>query len=156
MTTFSRAIANGALAKLTTLDLEYNNISDTGMQAFSTAIAKGALAKLESLNLHGNAIGDPGLIAFASVCASDKALKNLKKLVISRNKIGHSGIIFLSNTIQLIASLEVLVVNDGSLGAKHKQLRDACSANGIELIVFGATPTSPSYYPYDSDSDGSW
>jgi len=42
----------------------------SGIQAFSTALAGGALAQLTTLELCNNKIGDPGLTALASACAS--------------------------------------------------------------------------------------
>eukprot|EP00966_Prymnesium_polylepis_P190044 4404142-Prymnesium_polylepis.1 len=54
MKTFSAALASGAMAKVTLLNLGANKIGDGGMNTFSTALASGAMAKLESLDLSGN------------------------------------------------------------------------------------------------------
>ena len=101
----SLAIASGSLGKLELLDLDHNNIGNTGMKTLCEAISSGALANLKALGLEHNNIGDAGLTAFAGA-------------------IGASG---------ALASLKTLYVDDGPLGTEHPALKAACQERGIRL-----------------------
>ena len=76
MIAFSNAISSGALANLYHLDLEENQISDTGMVAFAHAIKPtpanpmGSIGNLEGLYLNNNQISDAGMTAFSSAVTS--------------------------------------------------------------------------------------
>eukprot|EP00966_Prymnesium_polylepis_P289518 6687367-Prymnesium_polylepis.1 len=54
MTSFSTALASGAMAQLTELYLDNNQIGDEGMNTFSMALASGAMAKLKVLDMREN------------------------------------------------------------------------------------------------------
>ena len=58
MIKFSEALATGALANVTTLNLAANQITDKGTEAFSAALATGAMAHLNDLYLSSNPISD--------------------------------------------------------------------------------------------------
>eukprot|EP00966_Prymnesium_polylepis_P041528 963996-Prymnesium_polylepis.1 len=65
MDSFSTALASGAMAQLTNLELQGNQIGDEGMASFSTALASGAMANLKTLYMGAN----PGNItAVKEVC----------------------------------------------------------------------------------------
>ena len=75
-------LSSGALDKLQILDLNLNQIGDSGLSALATVLTpgpsgKGALASLKELELGGNQIGDDGLKALAEACAS-RALDKLQ------------------------------------------------------------------------------
>jgi len=63
-------IASGALANLTKLYLNENQIGDEGIKVFSSALASGALANMTGLRLGGNWIGDAGIKIFSETVAS--------------------------------------------------------------------------------------
>ena len=90
MTIFATALASGALAQLTHLNLDKNEIGDDGMHSLSDALSKGALANLKELELYSNKIGDKGLEAFAGAL-SKGALSNLVNLSLYKNSIGDEG-----------------------------------------------------------------
>ena len=75
------------------------------MQSFSSTIASGVLPNLSYLDFSGNQIGNAGIEAFASAVAGGA-----------------------------LASLLTLTVDDGTLGAEHPQLKDACEARGIGYL----------------------
>ena len=80
---------NGSIhhAKLHTLDLGFNNMSDDGCVALVVhAISRNF--NLKSLHLSGNIISDKGAIALASVIVSGCGLE---KLYLAVNKIGSDG-----------------------------------------------------------------
>ena len=78
------------------LNLEGNQIGDTGMISLADALGKGALAALETLDLRLNAIGDAGMSALAKAITPGPngkgALPQLGKLFLGSNKIGDSGL----------------------------------------------------------------
>ena len=75
-TALTFAHEKGALAQLTSLDLDRNQIGDVGIAALADAVGKGALAHCTSLLLGDNRIGDAGLSSLAAA-VSNGALDNL-------------------------------------------------------------------------------
>ena len=129
---FSTAIASGALASCTTLDLSMNQIGDAGMQVFSTAIAGGALASCDELYLHSNQIGDVGMQAFSTALAGG-ALADLYILTLGGNQIGDQGMIAFSGALATgaLASLMSIQVDEFS----HSfALEAVCGARRIDLF----------------------
>jgi hypothetical protein len=90
-TWMSSVLAKGAMANLTLLNLNRNQIGDAGVSSLAQACAGGALASLKELRLFGNKIGDAGVKALAKACAGG-ALAQLEKLFLYDNKIGDAGV----------------------------------------------------------------
>ena len=88
------------LAKLSTLNLDNNEIGDEIMIEFSNAVQapKLALASLRCLNLSQNLIGDRGITRFSEALEGG-ALDKLEVLKIDDNTIGHSGLIKFASAI---------------------------------------------------------
>ena len=141
---FANVLRNGAaLASLTHLYLDRNQIGHNGMIAFADAIKPtdeipmGSLASLTLLDLEGNHIGDAGMTAFAdAIKPTDEipmgSLASLKDLDIGRNQIGDSGKNAFSTVLLFsgsLASLKTLVVDDGHPPA----LKEVCGDRGIVL-----------------------
>ena len=91
LTSLATALGSGALPSLTVLNLTRNQMGDIGVTALASALGKGALPSLRGLNLGYNKIGDDGVIALATALANG-TLPNLEVLVLSHNKIGDSGL----------------------------------------------------------------
>ena len=140
MTTFSRAIANGALGALRQLALDSNQIGDAGIIAFANAIKPtpqnpmGALGSLVKLDLYRNRIGDVGMQSFASAVASG-ALPLLEQLFLFNNAIGDAGLAAFADAIAANGALPALKevwVDDKHM--RHPQLVAACQPRGIAIM----------------------
>jgi hypothetical protein len=137
-----QGLNKGALASLEILNLANNQIGDEGMKAFSSALSSGALASLNLLALEENQIGDTGMIAFAdAIKPTDEipmgALASLTLLDLRLNQIGDEGMQAFSAAISsgALPLLQALFVDDGALGTQHLQLKAACDARGLDLIL---------------------
>lgn len=121
----AQACSKGAMAEVTSLRLNKNQISANGLLALAHACEGGALSKLEMLSLDGNMIGglvnDGGLgfrhLAFA---VSKGGLPSLKELWLADNFINDEDVISfakacLEGKIRL-PELEVLVLNGNQFG----------------------------------------
>ncbi|WP_264685384.1 AAA family ATPase [Wolbachia endosymbiont (group B) of Parapoynx stratiotata] len=82
----AKALVNGNLANLTSLNLACNTIDDEGAIALAKALTNGNLKNLTSLNLSFNDIGDEGAKAL-----TNGNLKNFTSLDVNCNKIGDEG-----------------------------------------------------------------
>ena len=78
-TTLAEACGRGPLAQLTRLLLDEAKIGDAGCTALAEACGRGALAKLTMLGLGRNQIADPGCTALAKACGRG-ALAQLKQI----------------------------------------------------------------------------
>ena len=72
MTVLCDALASGAMANVTRLDLSFNQIADAGMEAFASACASGALPALKTLALANNPASQE------AKQAANNAIKNRK------------------------------------------------------------------------------
>eukprot|EP00966_Prymnesium_polylepis_P185703 4304531-Prymnesium_polylepis.1 len=92
MNAFSTALASGAMAHVTILRLDSNQIGDKGTDSFSTALASGAMAQLNGLDLGGNQIGDEGMNSF-SVALASGALPALQTEVVDQEHEDHQELV---------------------------------------------------------------
>uniref|UniRef100_A0A672LH86 Uncharacterized protein n=1 Tax=Sinocyclocheilus grahami TaxID=75366 RepID=A0A672LH86_SINGR len=76
------------------LDLSYNNLEDSGVKLFSTGL-ENPHCKLEELRLYDCGVTDEGCAALASALRSNP--EHLRKLNLSGNKLGDSGVKLLSD-----------------------------------------------------------
>jgi hypothetical protein len=105
-----KALTNGCLTSLTSLNLGSNNIGAEGAEA----LANGHFNSLTSLNLQGNRIGAEGAKAIANGC-----LNSLISLNLQRNYIGPEGAKALANGhLNSLTSLDLRGNSIGDEGAK--------------------------------------
>ena len=97
------------------LNLSYNNIGKTGVEALAMGLLSNSV--LQNLDLSHNNIGDDGAKALAIVLQNNT---NLLKLVLSGNKIGDNGVSELLVVLQNTALLKLCLShnNIGDDGAK--------------------------------------
>ena len=81
MKTLGSALGSRALAHLTCLYLDQNQIGDMGMRAFADA-SSGALPSLKQLFLQGNQISDDGFATLMPLLNKDGKLSNLTEFSI--------------------------------------------------------------------------
>ena len=84
-----KSMEDGA-PKLHELNLQWNNVADSGAVALAAALKAGSLAQLQYLYLDNNQIGDDGAVALAGSLRSSVA-PVLKELHIWSNHIGDVG-----------------------------------------------------------------
>ena len=133
----------GALGSLLNLNLDFNQISDTGLIALSDTISKGAMVKLTCLGIAFNKISDAGIIALAEALKSPMgALGSLVQLWLQGNRIGDEGMKAIasaadSGALPLLLSLELRsnVIGDAGMVAL---------ANAIKPIPGNPTRALPS------------
>lgn len=92
---------------VTSLDLRYNHITDTGAAHIAQLIKETAC--LQQLNLMGNDIGPEGAKLIAKALHSNETLMSLK---LTGNKIGNTGGMALAAMLQVNTSLTALDVSD--------------------------------------------
>ena len=102
---FANVLRNGALARLTKLNVSDNEIGDEGMKVFSSALSSGALASLTKLWLSDNQIADAGMIAFAEALKPTSnfpvgSLNSLTNLFLEYNPASNSA----KDTMKAVAS----------------------------------------------------
>ena len=85
------AAADGGLPRIKLLELVRNRISAAGVQSLASAFAGGAFRQLVGLYLNDNPIGDAGLIAFAEALEKG-ALPELRTLHVYHCQIGDDGL----------------------------------------------------------------
>ena len=122
---------DAAQARISTLDLERNALSDDGALALADIISDGGLPNLELLSLSDNPIGVGGILAIGRLLSSrDLAGPRLPRLaVLNLNAcaVGDDGLVALGVAIQIgaLASLKKLFVSrcgcgdPGLLGFSH-------------------------------------
>ena len=138
----ARALGTGALAQLSYLALDGNQIGD--LTALATECVSGALASLQTLSLSRNLIGDVGTTALADILAADPTrwtLPSLLYLRLDQNAIGDAGISSLADALGTgaLRTLLTLWVDSGPLGKDHPKLTAVCGKYGIERIGMMST-----------------
>ena len=119
MEEFSDAVASGALASCTFLDLSLNTVKDRGIVALSKALAEGAMPQLKTLGLAYNEIYDRGMTSFADFLSMG-ALARCEHIDLSGNKISDDGVIALSRSLSkgALASCQILSLDKNRIGDK--------------------------------------
>lgn len=136
MTAFSTAIARNALPSLKKLFLHINEIGDMGMERFGEALCRGGLHSLSMLDLSMNQIGDAGIKKFTDfLMKSNRPLPSLTYLNLRGNKLSDDSMKALTVVIESTAlpSLNILLVDDETLGTGHLQLIAACKKRNVAV-----------------------
>lgn len=104
-----------ASGSMITLNFEFNNFGDNGMEAFADAVATGKLSQLVSLNMRKNNIGDDGFIAFANAMVISP-LSNNRAFAFQGNSIGDAGIVAFAGAASSMTSGKFFTFQDNAIG----------------------------------------
>ena len=125
-----------ALENLKELDLSDNNISD--LKPFARAITQGALPNLDTLDLTANGMRSPGLEQLTQLIANKELLVMLKNLDLSLTSLIDDTVIaaFASQIDSgALRSLKLLHIPGGSRMI-NMALGDACRKRNIQLYTY--------------------
>jgi Ran GTPase-activating protein (RanGAP) involved in mRNA processing and transport len=133
--TLSEALAENKI--LQSLDLHYNQISDSGAKSLSDALKINRT--LKTLDIGDNQITAAGAQYFSDAL---KANQTLQSLTLRTNSIGDAGARYLGEALKINQTLQILNVGDNQITATGaKYLSDALKANQtLQLLTLWTNP----------------
>jgi len=127
----AQSCSDGSLQCLKELQLDYNDIGDSGCEALAEACTSGALPSLTLLHLGANRIGDSGCRALADASLRG-ALQNLEELYLFSNEIGDLGCSALATAGEYgaLTNLEMLCLQGNPIGQAGRDAFQDAKAKG--------------------------
>ena len=163
---FAAALGRGAMLRLKTLYLEYNDIGNAGLLALAPALRR--LPALEELGLHSNPLGDEGLAALVAPLPPagvppqpTGGLAKLEKLDLSFTQIAGAGsaalvAAFDSGALPALKALSLLGYRSRSRATPDADYSRA-SAAAFNAVYEASSRTGCVLSPTpDYDSDDYW
>ncbi|XP_057177480.1 protein NLRC3-like isoform X2 [Triplophysa rosa] len=124
------------------LNIDNNNLQDSGVESLCTGLVKTKKSKLEILRLSSCNVKEKSCSALASVLGSDSS--GLRDLDLSNNLLQDSGVTLLSAGLQENSTLEILKLSKCSITeGGYKSLASALESNPSHLKELDLTGNDP-------------